>query len=94
MESNEPHITSYATYAKVLILLLSLTCISVSATRIALNEWTVIVALGIASMKVTLVLLFFMHLKYDQKILSSMVLGVFLLYIIIIVITFLDYFFR
>jgi cytochrome c oxidase subunit 4 len=45
-----------------------LTGITVGVSFIPLGGWNVVVALGIATLKATLVALFFMHLLYDKKI--------------------------
>jgi len=52
------------------------------------------VALLVASVKVFIVLTYFMHLKYDSLFIKLMVAGIFILFAVIIVITFLDYWFR
>ena len=59
------HITSYKTLAIVLAILLVLTIVTVGVSYIDLGFFNVPLALTIASTKVTLVLLFFMHLKYE-----------------------------
>jgi cytochrome c oxidase subunit 4 len=48
--------------------LIVLTGITVGVSFIRLGGWNVVVALGIATLKATLVALFFMHLLYDKKI--------------------------
>lgn len=91
MEHHENHITPYSTLAKVLIGLLFLTFVTIAVTGIHLGPLTVAVALIIASIKVGIVLTWFMHLKYEAPIFRYMVLGVFTLFALIIVITFFDY---
>jgi cytochrome c oxidase subunit 4 len=51
-------------------------------------------ALLFAVIKTYLVLIYFMHLKYDKPYIGIMVGAVFLLFIVVIVITFLDYLYR
>jgi cytochrome c oxidase subunit 4 len=55
-------------YALVLAALLILTAITVAASRINFgsNMTNVIIAIGIASVKGSLVALFFMHLRWDK----------------------------
>jgi cytochrome c oxidase subunit 4 len=48
----------------------------------------------IASTKAAIVLLYFMHLKFDDKIFRFMVTLVFAVYAVVIVITFFDYLYR
>jgi cytochrome c oxidase subunit 4 len=52
----------------VLAALLVLTGITVAVSRIDLGVFNVPIALLVASTKATLVLLFFMHIKYESKV--------------------------
>ncbi|WP_321280288.1 cytochrome C oxidase subunit IV family protein [Marinifilum fragile] len=88
------HIVKYKTYVFVLIALLAMTSISVAVTGINLGPYTVTVALLLASFKSILVLLIFMHLKFDKKFYGIMVASVFMLLACVIVITFMDYLYR
>ncbi|WP_421918114.1 cytochrome C oxidase subunit IV family protein [Marinifilum sp.] len=88
------HIVKYKTYIYVLIALLFMTFISVAVTEIDLGPFTVTMALLLASIKSILVLLIFMHLKFDKKFYGIMVASVFLLLACVIVITFMDYLYR
>jgi cytochrome c oxidase subunit 4 len=94
MKNGETHITSYTSHATVLVVLLILTTISVLATGFHLGAFTVTVALVIASIKVRTVLTHFMHLKFESLFLRLMVTGVFALFALVIIITFIDYYFR
>jgi cytochrome c oxidase subunit 4 len=60
------HITGPKTYAIVLLALLILTAITVTAAGINFGEYNTIIALVIASLKASLVALFFMHLRHDK----------------------------
>jgi cytochrome c oxidase subunit 4 len=91
---NQAHITSYGTIAAVLVTLLVLTGISVTVVHIDLKAWSVGVALLIASVKATLVLTYFMHLKFDHPVFKIMVGAVILLFVSFILLTFVDYLFR
>ncbi len=66
-DSSQQHLLSYKTLALVLVILLLLTAVTVGVSYIDLGILNVPVALSIAATKVTLVLLFFMHLKYEGK---------------------------
>ena len=94
MNNHDSHITSYALNFKVLLVLLILTMSSILVIKVHLGAYTVAMALLLASIKTTIVLTYFMHLKFENLILRLMVGGVFLLFAIIIVITFIDYYFR
>ena len=67
MAEHEEHILSYKTLLMVLGVLIGLTVITIFASTIALGALNVWVALIIASVKATFVLLFFMHLKYEHN---------------------------
>ena len=94
MDNHDSHITSYALNFKVLLVLLILTTITILVIKLHLGAFTVAMALTLASVKTAIVLTYFMHLKFENLILRLMVGGVFLLFAIIIVITFIDYYFR
>ena len=94
MKNHENHISTYSLNWKVLIILLILTTLSILAVKIHVGAFTVALALLLASVKVTIVLAYFMHLKFENLLLRLMVGGVFLLFAIVIVITFIDYYFR
>jgi len=94
MKNDEKHISSYASLTVVLAILLFLTTISVLVTGFHLGALTVAMALLIASVKVYIVLTQFMHLKFENRFLRLAVTGVFVLFALVIIITFIDYFFR
>ena len=94
MSASNHHIVSYRTYGLILLLLLVLTAVSVAVTQVELTKWTTAVALLLAGTKTTFVLAVFMHLKFDQRIFRVVVPLIFLLLVVVIVITFLDYAFR
>jgi cytochrome c oxidase subunit 4 len=94
MSDSNHHIVSYRTYGLILLLLITLTGISVAVTQIELTKWATPVALLIAAVKTSFVLAVFMHLKFDQKIFKRMAILIFLLVMVVIIITFLDYAFR
>jgi cytochrome c oxidase subunit 4 len=81
----DAHATASSTYAKVLGTLLVLTVITVLAAGFSFGSWNVIIALGIASVKASLVALYFMHLRHDKPmsaiifVTGAAVLGVFLM---------------
>ena len=94
MKNHDNHVSSDTLNWTVLLVLLILTTITILAIKIHLGAYTVLLALLIASVKVTIVLTYFMHLKFENLLLRIMVGGVFLLFAIVIVITFIDYYFR
>jgi cytochrome c oxidase subunit 4 len=60
------HATSAGTYRKVLGALLALTVITVLAAGVNFGAMNAVIALAIATLKATLVALFFMHLRHDK----------------------------
>ncbi|QQS51384.1 MAG: cytochrome C oxidase subunit IV family protein [Bacteroidota bacterium] len=95
MENNEKHhISSYTSHALVLIALLVLTFITVYISKFHFGVFSVGVALLVASVKATTVLTWFMHLKFESKFTKWMVGGVFILFALVVIITFIDYLLR
>ena len=88
------HIIPYRTLLTVLAMLIALTLISVLVTQISLGTLTVAIALLIAAVKSSFVLRIFMHLKFENRFLSSMVIAVILIIAAVIFITLLDYIYR
>jgi cytochrome c oxidase subunit 4 len=94
MSGEKPHISSYTSHIWILVALLILTVATVAVTSVNLGPLSVTMAMVIASVKATLVLLYFMHLKFDHKIYRLMVTIVLMLFFAIILLTFFDYLFR
>jgi len=94
MENEKNHIIPYRTFLFVLALLIVLTLTSVALTQISLGTLTVAIVLLIAAVKSSFVLRIFMHLKFENKMFSIMVIGVVLLLGAVILITLLDYLYR
>jgi cytochrome c oxidase subunit IV len=94
MENTHKHITSYRTYGIILVALLTLTALTVTVTWINAGRFAIAIAIGIACMKSSLVLLYFMHLKFDLVLFRILVGIVFFLILIVFIVTFFDYMFR
>jgi cytochrome c oxidase subunit 4 len=94
MSEEKHHIVPYRVYIIVLLALLVLTFASIGITSIELGEYTVAGALIFACIKSFLVLTYFMHLKYDKKYIIAMVAFVFSIFVVVLIITFLDYLYR
>ncbi len=63
------HVVPRKTYVWVWAALMVLMALTAGLSRIDLGEWSTFVALAIAVIKALLVILFFMHVRYeDQKI--------------------------
>lgn len=92
--NSQQHIIKYKTYLFVLLALLLFTTISVAITGVNLGRFAVVGALLLASAKSALVLWYFMHLKYESKVLRIMLALVLLVFIAVMIITFIDYGFQ
>lgn len=64
-----PHIIGYGKLAAVWLGLLLLTALTVLITRLDLGGYKVLGALTIACLKSALVVAFFMHMKYEGRVL-------------------------
>ena len=94
MSEEKTHVVSYKTHLLVLTGLILLTIITVLITSIELGPYNTAAAMIIASFKAAIVLLYFMHLKFDQKIYIIMFGLVITIFIAVIVVTFFDYLYR
>lgn len=88
------HILSYGQLGAVLGVLLILTVVTVGVSYVDLGFFNVPVALAIACTKVTFVLLFFMHLKYEGPIINLSFASTITFLVIMIGFTFWDVAFR
>jgi cytochrome c oxidase subunit 4 len=77
-ERHEHHVVSPLLYLMVFGSLMVLTVVTVAASRYDFGAWNTVVAMAIAVLKATLVVLFFMHVKYSSKLVQLMVAGAFL----------------
>lgn len=91
---DQPHLLSYRQLAVVLAILLVLTIVTVAVSYVDLGFFNVPLALAIACTKVTFVLLFFMHLKYEGPIINLSFIGTVVFLVIMIGFTFWDVAFR
>ena len=94
MSEDKHHIVPYKTFVIILLVLLVLTFSSIGITQIELGALTVAGALLFAIVKSYLVLIYFMHLKYDKPYIGIMVIFVFAIFVVVLVITMLDYLYR
>jgi cytochrome c oxidase subunit 4 len=90
-EHAEHHILTPLNYAVVFGTLLVFTGITVGAAYIDLGVLNPIIALGIASFKAVVVILFFMHVKYQSKLIKMTVGAGFFTFLVLITMTLSDY---
>jgi cytochrome c oxidase subunit 4 len=89
--TQEHHIDSVGTYVKVLVALLICTGLTTWVATLNLDPMSTVVALGIATVKMLLVALFFMHIRHSNKLTKLVVLGGLLWLAILLVITMTDF---
>lgn len=92
--NDSQHLMSYTKLALVLLALVLLTGVTVGVSYLDLGFFNVPVALGIACLKVSLVLLFFMHLKYEGTAIKVSFISTICFLAIMISFTFWDVAFR
>ena len=100
----EHHIVSPRTYVIILLALLVGTALTVLASFYDLGEWHIapgltlfwnpVVALAIATSKMLLVVLFFMHVKYSPKLTKLTVASGLFMFLVLIGMTLTDYYSR
>jgi cytochrome c oxidase subunit 4 len=88
------HILSYTQLGMVLAVLLVLTGVTVGISYIHFGFLNIPIALTIACTKVTFVLLFFMHLKYEGRVINISFLSTVAVLFILIGLTFWDVAYR
>jgi cytochrome c oxidase subunit IV len=85
------HITSERTYYLIFAALIALTLLTVGLSYVELGAFHLIVGLAIASTKAVLVILFFMHLLYSNRLSWTMFLSGLFWLGILLVLTLSDY---
>ena len=85
------HIVSPVVYVIILFSLLVGTALTVWASYVDLGIWNPIIALAIACTKATLVVLFFMHVKYSSKLTMLTVGAGIFMFLTLISMTLADY---
>ena len=85
------HVVPTRVYYTIFIILLVFTALTVAAAFMDLGAFNTPVALGIAVIKATLVILYFMHVRYNSRLIWLVVGTGFAWLGILIVITFSDY---
>jgi cytochrome c oxidase subunit 4 len=92
---DEPlHIVPPSIYLIVGAILLFLTGVTVWASYLELGVWNPIIALFIACVKATIVVLFFMHVKYSSRLTKLTVGAGLFTFLTLIAMTLADYFTR
>jgi len=93
-QEHAEHIVPPGVYAGIITTLLVLTLLTVYAAYVDLGRFNIVVALAIATIKATLVVLFFMHAKYVPRRTKLVIMaGIFWLALLLFM-TLSDYFSR
>jgi len=85
------HIDSVGTYVKILVALLIATGVTTWVATIDLGIFSTPIALGIATIKMLLVALFFMHVRHSSKLTKLIVTGGLLWLAILLLLTMTDF---
>jgi cytochrome c oxidase subunit IV len=94
MSHEKPHISSYGSHLLVLGALFVFTALSVAVTQLEMGPLNTVVALLIAGAKAACVLIWFMHLKFDDKLYTFFTLAVLVVFLLVLYVTFFDYSYR
>jgi cytochrome c oxidase subunit 4 len=94
MEEQRGHIGGTGTYVIIWITLLALTATTITVAGMHLGRFSTLTALVIASIKASLVLWFFMHLKYEKRFFKYLLLIPIATLTFMIGLTFIDIWYR
>lgn len=85
------HEPSYSAPVRIWLILCGLTILTVAVTYVDTRHMFVAVAMLVASVKASLVLLYFMHLRYEKPLFLIMLASALVTYAIFFGLTFSDY---
>jgi len=84
------HVVPVKTYVGIFLVLMVLTGLTTGVAFIDLHAWNTPVALAIAVVKMVLVLLFFMHVKYSTKLTKMVIIAGFFFLTLLVAFTLAD----
>ena len=85
------HVSPLGVYFSIFGALMVLTVVTIAVAYVDLGAMNKVVALGIASFKATLVVLYFMHVKYASKLTKLIVISGLFFLAILLTLTMSDY---
>jgi cytochrome c oxidase subunit 4 len=85
------HIATVRSYITIFLVLMVLTAVTVLVAYVNLGQLNKVVALGIATFKASLVILYFMHVKYSSRLTKLVVMAGFFFLVILLGLTMTDY---
>jgi len=89
--SGQHSVVPIRTYVLIWATLIGCTFLTYGVALIDLGQWNIVIALMIAFFKMSLVVLFFMHVKQDNSLTKLFVAGGFIWLLILLVMTMNDY---
>jgi len=90
-EHAQHHIVTPLQYLYVFATLLFFTGVTVWAAYVPFGIFNPVIALGIASFKATIVILFFMHASYQSRLIKMTIGAGFFMFLVLITMTMSDY---
>ena len=94
LDMGHHHVSSSAMFLTILVALLFLTFVTVAVAQFDFGSANMLIAMGIAAVKASLVIAFFMHVKWDTAINKIVFLSSFLFLSLLFVFTLADLFTR
>lgn len=88
MEKHQP--VPFGNYVLIWLGLLVLTAVTITAASLHFGAFSVLAAIAIATVKGSLVLFYFMHLKYEDRVFKLMLTLALFTLAVIMVLTFID----
>ena len=85
------HVVPVRTYFAIFATLLVLTGVTTAVAFLDLRAFSVAVALAIAIFKATLVVLYFMHMRYSSRLVPLSIVAAIFFFLILVVLTLSDY---
>jgi cytochrome c oxidase subunit 4 len=88
------HVVSWKVYLTIFAALAALTVVTVVVTSFDFGPLNLIVALGVAITKASLVVLYFMHARYSPRLTGVVIAASVAFFVILMFLTFTDYYSR
>lgn len=93
-QGHDHHIVPTRVFLQVWVALLVLTALTVGASVYYPGKVGILVAMVVTPVKAALILMYFMHLKYERKVFVIMFLTAMAIFAVFLGLTFFDYLFR
>jgi cytochrome c oxidase subunit IV len=90
-QAHEHHVVSWKVYLGIFLALCVLTAVSVLVTGYDFGPFNLIVAIGVAITKASLVVLYFMHARYSPRLTGVVIAAAIAFFVILVFLTLTDY---